>query len=77
MRNKKGFLKIPVMLRTLQNFLHRRLSTGHSLEEPPSQDVVMDHDVEFLMQRPQMMMMDWWVLAGQVGKHSGMVFRKA
>ncbi len=76
MRNKKGFLKIPVMLRTSLDFLHRRLSTGHSLEGPPSQDVVMDHDVEFLMQRPQMMM-DWWVLAGQVGKHRGLVFRKA
>ena len=47
MRNKKGLLKIPVMLRILLYFIHRRLSTGHSLQEPPSQDVVMDYDVEF------------------------------
>ena len=46
-RNKEGLLKIPVMLRTLLYFLHKRLSTGHSLQEPPSQDVVTDYDVEF------------------------------
>ena len=46
-RNKKGVLKIPVMLRTILYFLHKRLTMGHSLQEPPSQDEAQEFDVEF------------------------------
>ena len=46
-RNKRGCLKIPVMLRTLSFFLHERLSMGDSLQEPPSQFQSDDCDIEF------------------------------
>ena len=46
-RGKRGILKIPVMLRTLLYFLHKRLSTGHSLQDPPEQEVADNFDVEF------------------------------
>ena len=46
-RGKRGVLRIPVMLRTLLYFLHKRLSMGHSLQEPPVQEVANDFDVEF------------------------------
>ena len=46
-RGKRGVLRIPVMLRTLLYYLHKRLSMGHSLQEPPVQEVANDFDVEF------------------------------
>ena len=46
-RNKKGVLKMPVMLRILLFFLHERLNAGDSLQEPPSQRFSDDYDIEF------------------------------
>ena len=46
-RNKKGDLKIPVMLRTLLFFLHERLAAGDSLQDPPVQQQSLEHGVEF------------------------------
>ena len=46
-RNKKGALKIPVMLRTLLFFLHERLAAGDSLQDPPIQQQSGEHDIEF------------------------------
>ena len=47
-RNKKGCLKIPVMLRTLLFFLHERLSEGDSLQGSPSQQQQNGgYDIEF------------------------------
>ena len=46
-RNKRGALKIPVMLRTLLFFLHERLAAGDSLQDPPIQRHSGGHDIEF------------------------------
>lgn len=46
-RNKKGVLKIPVMLRTLLFFLHERLAAGDSLQDPPTQHFSDSYDIEF------------------------------
>ena len=46
-RQKRGCLRIPVMLRTLLFFLHERLENGGSLQDPPPQQVAGNFDLTF------------------------------
>ena len=46
-RNKKGCLRIPVMLRTLLIFLRERLESGGSLQDPPPQQVADNYHLTF------------------------------